>query len=96
MDDFLKNLDQDPERAMKIENYANSILAFCSDGANNTIDVLLIMALASAKMLHTFGEHIEHDDDVQSTFEKERLKKESETKYLWLLGKFQEFLKEIS
>ena len=93
MDDFLK--DFDPEKARKIEDYANSILGFCSDESNNTMDVLLIMALASAKMLHTFGEYVEHDDDVQYPFEKERLKKEFGTKYLWFLGKFQEMLKKF-
>lgn len=93
MDDFLK--DFDPERARKIEDYANSILVFCSDEPNNAVDVLPIMALASAKMLHTFGEYVEQDDDV-SPFEKEILKKKFDTNFLSLLGKFQEMLKKFS
>lgn len=94
MDDFFKYFDQ--EKARKIEDYANSILGFCSDESNNPMDVLLIMALASAKMLHIFGEYVEQDDDVQPVFEKERLKKEFDTKYLWFLGKFQEMLKKYT
>lgn len=53
------------------------------------------MALASAKMLHTFGEYVEQDDDV-SPFEKEILKKKFDTNFLSLLGKFQEMLKKFS
>ncbi len=93
MDDSLKKFT--PESARKIEDYANSILAFCSDEANSTMDVMMIMALASAKMLHTFGIYVEQDDDVPP-FDKEILKKEFETKFLSLLGKFQEMLKKFS
>ena len=89
---MMDELGLDLEKAKKIEDYANTILGFCSDESNNTLDVALILALASAKMIKVFGEYVDMDDTVNSKIEKETLKKEFESKYLFFINKFLDIL----
>ena len=87
----MDELGLDLEKAKKIEDYANTILGFCSDGANNTVDVALILALATAKMLKVFGQYIDEDCNI-SLKDKEKFKMEFEIKYTCYLNKFQSLL----
>lgn len=77
------------EKAKKIEEYANTILGFCSDGANTTIDVAIIMALAAAKMFRSFDECVNEDNNIPDELTKAELKNEFRKKFLYFVKGFQ-------
>lgn len=91
MIDEIDELGIDLEKAKKIESYANSILGFCSDGSNNTLDVALILALASAKMLKVFRGCVDEDDNIESK-DKKAIKDQFEYRFAFFINKFQNLL----
>ena len=81
----MKNL----ENAKKMEEYANTILGFCSDGANTTIDVAIIMALSTAKMFKSFDECVDDDNNISDPLAKAEIKNEFRNKFLHFVKCFQ-------